>query len=140
VNLGSDDGGTEVGMTDLTVTTAINAPLLSRFDLVLLLTDKCGEEWDEAVSTFVLNGSISQKCEHERANRTASAIENLSTSANPQSSSHGTAFESPTVPFWTLQQLQNYVAFVKSTFNPELSQEAMTVLECYYQVQLFETS
>jgi len=140
VNLGSDDGGTEVGMTDLTVTTAINAPLLSRFDLVLLLTDKCGEEWDEAVSTFVLNGSISQKCEHERDNRTASAKENLSTSANPQSSSHGTGFESPTVPFWTLQQLQNYVAFVKSTFNPELSQEAMTVLECYYQVQPFETS
>ncbi|KAJ2449202.1 DNA helicase mcm9 [Coemansia sp. RSA 2336] len=49
-------GKYDVG-SSLTINTALSTPLLSRFDLILVLLDTHNEQWDARVSSFLLNGS-----------------------------------------------------------------------------------
>lgn len=44
---------------DLAFNTALASPLLSRFDVVLLLLDRRNNEWDETISDFILKSSSS---------------------------------------------------------------------------------
>ncbi|ELP87487.1 DNA replication licensing factor MCM9, putative [Entamoeba invadens IP1] len=40
----------------LSLNTAIDPPLLSRFDIILIMLDERNQQWDERVSDYVLNG------------------------------------------------------------------------------------
>ena len=107
-----------------------------RFDLILLLMDKCGEEWDEAVSTFVLEGSILQdQRDHKQSKAKTNSPATPGGAASSGGSEGGGASAAASVPFWGVEKLQKYVAFVKDAYQPKLTSDAMAVLERYYQVR-----
>ncbi|KAL6955205.1 DNA helicase mcm9 [Sarracenia purpurea var. burkii] len=91
----------------LSVNTALSGPLISRFDIVLVLLDTKNPEWDEVVSSHILGEIEPQKAKHD---------EDL---AN----------------IWPLPMLRRYIHFVKRYFKPVLTKEAEKVISSYYQLQ-----
>ncbi|KAF9660826.1 hypothetical protein SADUNF_Sadunf19G0004000 [Salix dunnii] len=91
----------------LSVNTALSGPLLSRFDIVLVLLDTKNPEWDAVVSSHILNEGESNKEDHD---------EDLGN-------------------IWTFAMLRRYIHFVKGYFRPVLTKEAEKVISSYYQLQ-----
>uniref|UniRef100_A0A7N0VE45 Probable DNA helicase MCM9 n=2 Tax=Kalanchoe fedtschenkoi TaxID=63787 RepID=A0A7N0VE45_KALFE len=92
----------------LSVNTTLSGPLLSRFDIVLVLLDTKNPEWDAVVSSHILaeqGESITGKNDEE-----------LTTT-------------------WPLPMLRRYIQYVKRYFKPVLTKEAENVISCYYQLQ-----
>ncbi|XAR53035.1 DNA helicase [Bertholletia excelsa] len=92
----------------LSVNTALSGPLLSRFDIVLVLLDTKNPEWDAVVSSHILGQAEAKEGKHQ---------EDL---AN----------------IWPLSMLRSrYIHFVKGHFKPVLTKEAERVISSYYQLQ-----
>ncbi|KAI3439263.1 DNA helicase [Psidium guajava] len=91
----------------LSVNTTLSGPLLSRFDIVLVLLDTKNPEWDAVVSSHILSEGVSDNIGHD---------EDL---AN----------------MWPLEMLRRYIHFVKSYFRPVLTKEAEIIISSYYQLQ-----
>ncbi|KAA8536431.1 hypothetical protein F0562_028909 [Nyssa sinensis] len=91
----------------LSVNTTLSGPLLSRFDIVLVLLDTKNPEWDAVVSSHILAEAEPEKgrCDEDLANR------------------------------WPLSMLRRYIHFVKGYFKPVLTKEAEKVISSYYQLQ-----
>lgn len=92
----------------LSVNTALSGPLLSRFDIVLVLLDTKNPQWDVIVSSHILSESEQQK--------KGSHDEGLS-------------------DIWSLSMLRRYIHFVKGYFRPVLTKEAEKIISSYYQLQ-----
>ncbi|CAN6202066.1 unnamed protein product [Urochloa humidicola] len=90
----------------LSVNTTLSGPLLSRFDIVLVLLDTKNSKWDEIVSSHILNENFDKK---DKAN--VSEVK------------------------WTLSQLRRYINYVKKQFKPVLTKKAEIVISSYYQLQ-----
>ncbi|KYR01834.1 MCM family protein [Tieghemostelium lacteum] len=92
----------------LSINTNLASPLLSRFDIILLLTDNQDTQWDTLVSDFILKqsiyGTVDQPVKQEDS-------------------------------FWNLDMLQSYIYYVKSAFHPTLSPESQKLLQTYYSKQ-----
>ncbi|KAE9591838.1 putative DNA helicase [Lupinus albus] len=91
----------------LSVNTTLSGPLISRFDIVLVLLDTKNPEWDAVVSSHILS-----EAEPDRA-------KNDEDLAN----------------IWPLSTLKRYINYVKENFRPVLTREAEIVISCYYQLQ-----
>ncbi|TYZ69289.1 hypothetical protein PybrP1_000124 [[Pythium] brassicae (nom. inval.)] len=100
------------GDVDVAVNTAIGSPLLSRFDLVLVLLDRMNRRWDEAVSAFILQQST-----------------------EPSGGDKPEPSEPTDDRLWPIPKLQAYVCYVKDKYEPALSRSAITILQRYYQRQ-----
>ncbi|XP_073311345.1 probable DNA helicase MCM9 isoform X2 [Primulina huaijiensis] len=92
----------------LSVNTTLSGPLLSRFDIVLVLIDTKNPQWDEVVSSHILS-------EHTEPSK-GDCDQNLS-------------------EIWPLNMLRRYIQFVKGYFRPVLTKEAEKVISSYYQLQ-----
>ncbi|KAI9207376.1 MCM2/3/5 family-domain-containing protein [Polychytrium aggregatum] len=97
---------------NVTVNIAIGSPLLSRFDLVLVLIDSHNDDWDRSVSTHILDAEVSKTRE-----------------------SQPDATQPEPLDLWDLEKLQAYISYVKSECHPELTEESGQVLKKYYQLQ-----
>lgn len=91
----------------LSVNTALSGPLLSRFDIVLVLLDTKNPEWDKVVSSHIL---AEVQIEEGRY------VDDLTM-------------------IWPLPMLQRYIQFVKGNFRPVLSKEAEEIISSYYRLQ-----
>lgn len=91
----------------LSVNTTLSGPLLSRFDIVLVLLDTRNPDWDAVVSSHILAEGEKEKGNHH---------EDLSS-------------------IWPLTMLKRYIHYVKRKFRPVLSKEAEKVISSYYQLQ-----
>ncbi|XVF01540.1 hypothetical protein REPUB_Repub04eG0097800 [Reevesia pubescens] len=91
----------------LSVNTALSGPLLSRFDIVLVLLDTKNPEWDAVVSSHILAEGESEngKQDEDLAN------------------------------IWPLPILRRYIDYVKKHFKPVLTKEAEKIISSYYQLQ-----
>ncbi|ETP08657.1 hypothetical protein F441_15406 [Phytophthora nicotianae CJ01A1] len=113
--------------TDVSVNTSIASPLLSRFDLILVLLDRMNPRWDQVVSSFILKQAVgtstSMKEEAERDEAEASFDKREPRAVKEDST------------LWSIQKLQAYICHVKDKYQPQLSRGAMLILQRYYQRQ-----
>uniref|UniRef100_A0AAV1U299 DNA helicase n=1 Tax=Peronospora matthiolae TaxID=2874970 RepID=A0AAV1U299_9STRA len=125
--------GRYVPTRDVSVNTSLASPLLSRFDLILVLLDRMNSRWDQVISSFILKQAVgtstSMKEEAER-NENESAFDNAVEQTAPCLSASA---EDSSV--WSIQTLQAYICHVKDGYQPQLSRSAMTILQRYYQRQ-----
>ncbi|XP_076924852.1 putative DNA helicase MCM9 [Bidens hawaiensis] len=91
----------------LSVNTTLSGPLISRFDIVLVLLDTKNPDWDKVVSDHILDQAEPEKDKfHEDISKK-----------------------------WPLSLLRRYIHFVKGHFRPTLTKEAENVISRYYQLQ-----
>ena len=90
------------------VNTTLASPLLSRFDLILVLLDVQNNSWDEQVSNFILDAE------------TGNGDDILGD-------------ETDQLEF-SLEKLSTFILFCKS-FTPIMTEEANEILKKYYQIQ-----
>jgi DNA helicase MCM9 len=106
---------------DVSVNTGIASPLLSRFDVILVLLDTNNPEWDQMVSTFILQSSLVASDSAAVSDYNPNKSKTRPNLANSDQC-------------WPVQILQAYLAYVKE-LKPELTRGAMVVLESYYLLQ-----
>eukprot|EP00126_Sphaerothecum_destruens_P007015 Sdes_comp19646_c0_seq1m11440 len=100
----------------LSVNLSIASPLLSRFDLVLVLVDSQDPGWDRALSKFILSkkrhGLLPAKYPSEE---------------NPENCL--------ATDLWSYENLKLYIHYVKTKFSPVMTPQSERVLIQYYQRQ-----
>ena len=105
--------------------TGLATPLISRFDIVLLLSDSQDPDRDQRLATHILDGAT-------RWNGGAGGGMYEGASQRPVSGgSSGLAGEEA----WPLEKLRSYLEFVKARFTPTLDARAQRVLTSYYSMQ-----
>ncbi|CEG48936.1 dna replication licensing factor mcm9 [Plasmopara halstedii] len=115
---------------DISVNTSIASPLLSRFDLVLVLLDRRNTRWDHVVSSFIIKQavgtttSMKQEAEHDESKDSLNKTD-----------AQEVIMLTDECALWSVSKLQAYVCYVKDKYKPELSRGAMTILQRYYQKQ-----
>jgi len=88
---------------DLSTNTAISTPLLSRFDLTLVLLDRTSKEWDQKISTYLLQSRLGAT---------------VSGASKPSSG----ALQSPTSEdVWDTTMLGEYIQHAKTQYHPKMS-------------------
>lgn len=100
----------------LSVNTTLSGPLLSRFDIVIVLLDRKNPDLDGIISSHIL--AQGTKAEEKK------------TSDSGVKSTAALGIEE-----WTLPFLRRYIHYVRHRFKPVLTKEAERIISGYYQLQ-----
>jgi replicative DNA helicase Mcm len=96
--------------------------LISRFDVIWLLTDQPAADHDTMIANHIMNN---------RANSTPEILIDQGSAVDPsKSSAHDGLDENKGIV--NREMIRKYVAFAKRTIHPTLSQEAQSLLREYY--------
>ncbi|KAL4423819.1 hypothetical protein ABPG75_001120 [Micractinium tetrahymenae] len=104
----------------------ISGPLLSRFDIIILLLDQLSPEWDEVVATHILDT-------HHRRGGGSSGAASIGRRQQQQQQRQQEAADD--AEGWPLASLRQYIKWAKTAFNPTLSDDAQELLSGYYQLR-----
>ncbi|KAF9415676.1 DNA helicase mcm9 [Podila epigama] len=143
----------------VSINIALASPLLSRFDLVLVLMDTGNPNWDHKISSFILDAKImagdqddphramrsrdvqrARRAAHRRKRRMLARIRDFAEQGNLNSSQgldhgrDGDGNENEDAR-WSIEKLKAYLIWIKTTFEPKLTPPAEQVLVAYYQLQ-----
>eukprot|EP00899_Mesostigma_viride_P004259 jgi/Mesvir1/13834/Mv15983-RA.1 len=119
----------------LSVNCAISGPLLSRFDLVMVLLDQQDPAWDETLSRHI----IQKHCNNPSPTTMGHADASHGT-ADHGAASHGAAADGEPAGDasrrpWPIDRLQKYICFVKETLHPNMTPPAEDAIIRYYRLQ-----
>lgn len=115
----------------ITTTTAIASPLLSRFDLILILSDRHDSEWDERLADQLFNNLSGGK---ERSRQSISEPSSL-IDENKEKILEREREKEREKCYWSHQKLQNYIHYIRQNLHPKMSKGSQIILSKYYQKQ-----
>ncbi|KAJ2718908.1 DNA helicase mcm9 [Coemansia sp. Benny D115] len=119
-------GGRYDPHSSLAINTALSSPLLSRFDLAMVLLDTQDPAWDERVADFLLDA------------RPADIRDGADTgdADDADDADHvGDTRGGSGAGAWGFERLQAYVLLAKARFRPHATRASQRVLTRYYQLQ-----
>ncbi|KAL8614465.1 hypothetical protein ACOMHN_007801 [Nucella lapillus] len=123
----------------LCVNVALASPLLSRFDLVLVLLDSQNEDWDTVVSTYILEnkdplGDVDMVSLWSLERMQAYIVLGMWIWPLCGLWSKCRPGDVDMASLWPLERMQAYIALVK-TLTPRMTDAAGRVLQTYYRAQ-----
>jgi len=115
----------------LSVNTGIGAPLLSRFDVLLVLRDARDAEWDGEVCDHILagQGHVSAGAAGSQVRPCVQVIVACACGRRAADAAGRHRAQG-----WPLDALRQYIAWAKQTFRPAVSAEAEEVLLAYWRL------
>lgn len=123
---------------DLTANTAISSPLLSRFDVILVLLDCKNERRDRQVAKYILENKPTARLKQEIDQETGEIVDVCTQEGNSNNnllSQDSYISLTNGMGHWSMQCLQSYIYHVKRSFNPKLTPFAQEILQRYYAHQ-----
>lgn len=123
----------------------VAGPLLSRFDLVIVMVDGQDRQWDGRLADFILENRqktaalIAQQQQEQNLRREKEGFQRGERRSVWQQQLLTSTEEKPEsliqLEFWTMDKLQAYFSYIRATFTPMLTDEAQEVLTRYYSKQ-----